>query len=369
MSPIHNLTNVPHSFIKLGNIRKGEMREKNGVTRPVDLDYFRVTFAPGAQAEAVEHAFRAAYGDKPTEINVRFAEPDPNQVWDAFLECYKAGGLIAQAGSNENGLYWQFYRDPEGSEVLVRGGLPVGEDGARFMAQPIDIAKPIYLNSKGEGFFLEPVGRLQVVIPETAGVAVGYFVFQPGSPRDIRNISAELGAYAAMAKQYGKSITGIPFVLRRREEEITKNIKGKLSKGPSWVVHLDAGGDWGMKALNVIERLALPEVIDAVGVRDLDRETVIPDDPYEQPIHAEDFTGAPDEPEPVQEQAPATTKAKPRTEEQATMIDPTAADAVTYAAKTWNITPADAAKAIYKGIKSGKFANPMSKSAFKEAVG
>jgi hypothetical protein len=101
-----------------------------------------------------------------------------------------------------------------------------------------------------------------MVIPEVAHLAVGYFLFQPGSPRDIRNISAELGAYDAIAKSYGKSIAGIPFKLIRREEEVTKNIEGKLSKGKSWVVHIEVTGDWGQRAIGAIERLALPDVIE-----------------------------------------------------------------------------------------------------------
>jgi hypothetical protein len=65
-----------------------------------------------------------------------------------------------------------------------------------------------------------------------------------------------------MASSYGNTITGIPFVLGRRKEEITKNINGKLSKGESWPVHLTAGGQWGRQAIEMIERLALPDHIE-----------------------------------------------------------------------------------------------------------
>ena len=265
--PISNLTNVPHAFMKLGKIRKGEkqtVKRKDGSTfeKPVDLDYFRVTFQPGKGSDEIEKTFRAAYGDRPTELHIRFAEPKIESVWDANYECYKQGGLVAQAGSNDNGLYWIFYRDMETSEVLVRGGSPVNAEGRAMMDKPIDLSQPIYKNAKGEGVYLEPVGRLQVVIPEIAHLAVGFFEFCPGSPRDIRNISAELGVYDAIAKGYGKSITGIPFTLIRREEEVTKKIDGKLTKGKSWPVHIVAGGEWGTKAIEMIERLALPDVVE-----------------------------------------------------------------------------------------------------------
>jgi hypothetical protein len=269
--PLFGLTDAPKAFMKLGMIKKGEkqvktFRKKDGTTYekevPVDLDYFRVVFSPGKLAGEIEKAFREVYGDRPQELNVRFADASVKEVWDANLECYKQGGLIAKAGTNETGAYWIFYRDPDTAEVLVRNGAPVGVAGRELIEKPVDIAAPIYRNSKDEPVFLEPVGRLQVVIPEVAHLAVGYFVFQPLSPRDIRSISSELAMYAAMASSYGNTITGIPFVLGRRKEEITKNINGKLSKGESWPVYLTAGGQWGRQAIEMIERLALPDHIE-----------------------------------------------------------------------------------------------------------
>lgn len=269
--PISGLTDAPKAFMKLGMIKKGEKRRvvkqgRNGpyeVEVPVDLDYFRVIFSPGKLAGEIEAAFRQSYGDRPQELNVRFADASVSEVWDANFECYKQGGLIAKAGSNGSGAYWIFFRDPETMEVLVRNGSPVGEAGRAFMEKPVDLEAPVYHMQNGTPAMLETVGRLQVVIPEVAHLAVGYFVFQPGSPRDIRNISSELAMYAAMASSYGNTITGIPFVLGRRKEEITKNINGKLSKGESWPVHLTAGGVWGRQAIEMIERLAIPEYVDA----------------------------------------------------------------------------------------------------------
>jgi len=270
MSPISGLTDAPKSFMQLGKIKKGEMVEytmKDGSkgTKPVDLDYFRVVFSPGKLAGEIEATFRSVYGDRPQELNTRFADSMVREVWDANFECHKKGGLIAKAGTNENGAYWIFYRDPDTSEVLVRNGSPVGTAGREFIEKPVDLSAPIYYleNENRDPVCLKPLGRLQVVIPEVAHLAVGYFVFEPTSPRDIRNISAELGMYAAMASNYGQSITGIPFVLGRRKEDVTKNMGGKLSKGTSWPVHLTAGGVWGRQALDMIERLALPEYIDA----------------------------------------------------------------------------------------------------------
>jgi hypothetical protein len=257
-------------FLKLGQIRKGEKVtvERDGKTyeKPVDLDYFRVTFFD--DAKKADEQFVRMYGAKPQEINVRLAFPEVSEVWDANYEAYLKGGMYAKAASTpERGAYWIFYRDFISGEVFIRGGLPTCPDGAEVLAKPLDLSAPLfsYRNNKGEmtPVFFDQVGRLNVVVPEIAEVAVGYLEFRATSPRDIRNISAELAAYDMQARQVGKNITGIPFILRRREEEITKNINGKLSRGKSWVVHLDLGGEWASKALTIIERLALPEFVEA----------------------------------------------------------------------------------------------------------
>lgn len=265
---------VQKQFIQLGTIRKGEMQPTKGdptKMKPVDLDYFRITYKAGTNTTEIEKAIKATYGDRPTELNFRLAYKTVEESWDANYECYKKGGLIAKAGERDTGPYWIYYRDPEpvpvaggkmDSEVLVRDGQPVGERGRAFFEKPFDVANPIYYTSDKKPVYLQPVGRLQMVIPEVAHLEVGYFLLQPGSPRDIRNISAELGAYDAVAKSIGKSITGMPFKLIRREEEVTKNIDGKLSKGKSWVVHVEVGGEWGKLAIGAIERLALPDVIE-----------------------------------------------------------------------------------------------------------
>lgn len=283
--PIANLTNVPRSFLKLGQIRKGAPKGQN--TPGKDLDYFRVTFLKGRNAEQIEARFREVYGDKPTAINIRFADHTLDSVWDANYECYKQGGLVAKAGSTaEQGLYWIFYRHPETMETLISDGRARNQEGIDLQNKPIDLTKPIYKNKNGDPFFMEPVGRLKVVIPELADLAVGYFEFRPESPRDIRNVSAEMGVYDSIAKQYGKTIAGIPFVIVRREEDTTARIDGKLVAKKSWVVHLDVQGEWGARALNVIERLALPEIVEGEEViPQLEAGDIYESDPSVNDIH------------------------------------------------------------------------------------
>jgi len=266
--PIQELTDAPRSYIKLGQIRKGIKNEDGSMK---DLDYFRVTFMAHPKREQIEKVFREVYGEKPHSLNVKFAFPTVREVFDANYECYKQGGLYWKAGSTaERGLYWIFYRDADTAEVLISNGMPRTNEGADLLSKPIDLNESLYdtLDKKRHKVphYLSPVGRLEVVIEELAGIAVGYFEFRPESPRDIRNLSVELGTYEFMASQFGKSLLGIPFKLFRREETVSKKIGNKLSQGPSWVIHIEASAEWNQKALGLIQSMALPEIIEGETV-------------------------------------------------------------------------------------------------------
>jgi hypothetical protein len=294
--PINGLTNVPKAFLKIGQIRKGMKDSQTGA--PIDLDYFRVTFYPNEKE--CEQLFREVYGEQPRAINIRLAFPNILDVWDANYECFSKGGMIAKAFSMQDPITlqdvvkWVFYRDHKTGEVLVRNGMPVGEAGALFVQKAINLTKPIYSykNRKSEmvDVLLEPVGRLNVVVPELASIRVGYMEFRPGSPKDIAAISRELAGIDHMARQAGKDLTGIPMKLTRREEEITKNINGQLSRGPSWLVHIEVGGEWGGKALEYIERKALPEWVEG---KVTDVPAAMPLDEFWNDEIVEEETGAP----------------------------------------------------------------------------
>ena len=331
--PITDLTDAPRSYIKLGQIRKGD---KDAEGKPRDLDYFRVTFMNHPKKIEIERAFRAAYGDRPTSLNVKFAFPTVREVYDANYECYKQGGLYFKAGSSaEKGLYWIFYRDPDTSDVEISNGMARTNAGTAIMSRPLDLNKSLYTtldkrNQPVEHFFA-PVGRLEVVIPEVAEVAVGYFEFRPESPRDIRNIAVELGTYEFMASQFGKSLLGIPFKLFRREETVPKKIGTKLSAGPSWVVHIEASAEWGSKALEVIEQMSLPEIVEGETI-----EMLGPGDITPATIAKEQDIAA----------APAPVVVEKPVEEP--MIDVRGQWAVDYTRSEWNITASQAVEAIVK---------------------
>lgn len=357
--PIHGLTNVPKQFVQIGTIRKGEMQAVKGdptKQKPVDLDYFRVTFKAGTHAIPAERELRKVYGEKPRELRMRLPYNTVEECWDAAFECYKKGGLIAKAGTRDTGPYWIFYRDPKDSEVLVRDSQPVGDRGRAFIQKPFNVEDPIYFTSDNKPVEMQPTGRLNMVIPELAGVAVGYFLFQPGSPRDIRNISAELGVYESIAKQYGKTIAGMPFKLIRREEEVTKNIKGVLSKGKSWVVHVELDGEFGRLAMEAIERLALPEIVDG-DITETDVSEVEEHGPMVTEVLQLSSKNAPVVVTSIEEVAePVVTIKEP--------IDPLGVQSVQYAMKEWKLDE----KSTRKKISTKNLPNPLEKSLFKFMV-
>lgn len=269
--PINRLTNAVPSPIRLGRIKKGDRGGKNGAPR--DLDYWRIIFHDSPLAPELEKIFRVTYGAEPRSINVRFPSMNVLEIWDANYVCHRRGARIATAGVDENdNAYWLYFRHPETNEVLVRNGKPVGSAGQKFMEQPIDLTAPIYYSEKKhEPVYLEKYGQLKCVIPELTHVLVdgqprpvlGFMEFNPKSPIDIRNISAELAFYDNLARSVGKTINGIPFQLIRRLEDVTVKIDGELAQKKMWVVHLDCGaGAWGRMAIEATERMALPDPLE-----------------------------------------------------------------------------------------------------------
>jgi len=355
--PLGKLTDPEPSFMLLGRIKKGAPKGENSIGK--DLDHWRFVFKPGRDAERVEACIRQVYGNEPKDINIRLAFDTIEENWDANLECYRNGVLVAKcAMTEERGYYWLNYRD--GGNVLVRDGKPVGEDGVEFIKKPIDPTQPIYYTkSKNEPVYMEPYGRLRVVIPELAMLeppVIGWFEVTLKSPKDIRQVSGELKAIALKAKQANSDLFGIPMCLSRIEEQITKNINGNLSRGDSWMVHIALSGQWGSKALEYIERKSLPEWVDG-DVVELDHDNE-PSWDFEN-VESEDV-----EP-PIEEDIknePKKSKATPHPDSE--LIDPMGEWAVSYAAKEWNIEKSNAAQEIGKK----KFGKNMAKTDFIEFV-
>jgi len=266
--PLGKLTDPEPMFNLLGRLKKGAPKGAKGQVGK-DLDYWRPVFLKNKDRERIEERFKEVYGEQPKEINIRLAFDTISENWDANLECFKGGVMVAKCGmTEEKGYYWIYYRDPYTHEVLVRDCLPVGENGQLFIQKPIDPEAPIYETEKNK-YCMEPTGRLRVVIPEIAMMdppVVGWFEVTLKSPTDIRQVSGELKTISKRAQDSNSPLYGIPMRLSRIEQDITKHIGDNLTRGPSWMVHIELQGQWASQNLLYVEKQALPlleaEIVD-----------------------------------------------------------------------------------------------------------
>jgi len=275
---IKTYTKVPSMFLEVGLFRKGT-KDAKGAMR--DLDHYRVIYKPDSRQEEFKKKFEEVYGLNPKSVNIRFAFPFVERVWDAGWEVYKKGGLYGRADSDEFDIFsWVFLRDMETAEVIVRGGHGVNDTGRKRMEIPFDNLTPMYktvADGKTKIVTLGSVGRLKFVVPELDYLGPSYFTLQVKTARDIRTISAELGAFDELARASRQTICQVPFILIRRPEEVTVNIKGQLSRQTRWMIHLTAEGEWGRKALEVMRENPIIKSIETTPVDDVAEEFETPD--------------------------------------------------------------------------------------------
>lgn len=352
----HNVDEI--AVVPVGRISKGEKqtrKTKGGkeYEGPVNLDYFNVKFRD--DAFDLMNAFNEEIKtDEPRSLRVQLAYPDLQRAWFAWQSVYKSGGML---GLND-GIWWNYLRDPDTNDVLVSdymltsaglrkiqndyvNGYPIGdaqealedyvtsyhreglklprswkkvEMACRRGKQPrclfVDDTVPVYItrNSDGEEtpYFSKPEGRLFVTMPHIPKFTSQHMlVFKTGSSNDIRTLSQNLAGIAEQVGTFdndlGKvSLSAIPMVLVRRLEEITKNIGGKMTRGPEWLVHLRTLSKWqtvmdeiqlhrNVKIMmstidhelgglsQTIHKLEIPEVIDPMSDEDEIETGAIPE--------------------------------------------------------------------------------------------
>lgn len=255
MSPIIGITDRAGMFMEIGRIRKGE--EKSATAPGKDLDHFRVVFRP--DEKEARDVFIATYGESPRQINVRLAYPDVARNWDAYYEAHAKGGMIAQAtGDKSDGGVWRYYYDSESGQVHIKDYIPRDEIGEQLVAEGPHLDKPI--PTGGKPVLLKMSGKLKVVIPELG--RVGHMTLVTTSIYDIAAISQELQGYADEARLVNSTLCNIPFVLLRREEQITKKIDDKKVKASAWMVHIIPSGEWTHLAMTTWKRLSLEDIVE-----------------------------------------------------------------------------------------------------------
>ena len=264
--PIKGLTNRKLSFPEIGQIRKGAPKGDKGQLGK-DLTYFRVEFdEEETKAAAV---FNKIYGSEPNAINILIPFNDIGQVFDAYLEAYTAGRMVARS----DGEKFIYLIDTKTGEVVVKNGIPL-----RAYTEGMSVGS--YQDQKGKDvqIYCKTVGRLKVVIPELQRLA--YMTVMTSSKHDISNLDAQLNAL----KQVNEGIiAGIPMVLRRRPKKIsTPKADGTRARYTKWMLSIEADPEWVKHKLTAIKTLALP----GNGL-DLLPEPV---DPEEDPIEEGQFT-------------------------------------------------------------------------------
>ena len=318
--PIKGLTDRGLALPEIGQIRKGgkkEKRVKDGREYEVmgkDLGYFRVEFDENEKKASAD--FAAAYGPQPSALRIILPFNEVDRMWEAWYEAYTAGRMVARSDGefivyqldNKGDIIVQNWHDKNGNKV------PHPTDG---------IAGSDY---KGNAVKFKAVGRLKVIVPELARAA--YLVVMTSSTHDISNISNQLAAF----KQLNNGqIAGIPLILRRRPKSISvPKPDGSRVRMNKSLLSIEADPQWVSAKLSHLNAIALPQVQQALLPASLDDDTT--DAEYEL-----------DEDE-IDEEAPEQ-KHEPK-EQPIELIEPMGQEAVTLAAKTWNITVGEAAKAI-----------------------
>jgi hypothetical protein len=237
---IKGLTDRGMAFPEIGIIRKGAPKETD---RPgKDLHYFRVVF--DAKEEETNKKFISVYGSEPSEINIIFPFDDLTRFWDAWMEAYTAGRMIARS----DGETFSYLVDPESGEIIVKDGLNVKTNQPEPYREIIGRAENTVIKCK-------PTGRLRVIIPELQRLA--YLTVKTTSLWDVINISDQLSAIQAIS---GGTLRGIPLVLRRRPKMIsTPGQNGKRVRREKWLINIETDQEWVKAKLNEARRLALPD--------------------------------------------------------------------------------------------------------------
>lgn len=240
---IKGLTDRNLAFPEIGQIRKGAPKNEKGWVGK-ELPYFRVEFDEKETSSAAE--FIRVYTDKPSEIGIVFPFNEIERVWDAWLECYTAGRMVARS----DGDRYLYLVDTKTSEIIIKDGKEVKTGAMR----PYVEGQPAGFDDNGKPLFCKPTGRLKVVVPELRRLA--YLTVHTTSVHDIVNISSQL---EAIRQVNGGQIAGVPLVLRRRPREISTPTKeGKRVRMTKYLVSIEADPQWVKAKLSEMKRLALP---------------------------------------------------------------------------------------------------------------
>ena len=228
--PILSLqANRAPQFPCIGKLRKGGAKRRNNAGKEImgtDLTYFRLTTDDAAAAAA----FTAYYGSQPKEIEVFMPYATTHENFGAWLEEYTAGGMTRRC----DGETQHFHRDAAGNGDTT----------------PVKCERLC-----GRACGCKQVGRLAVIVPQLARLA--YLTVETHSLYDIMQLTENLQAAEALRGD----LRGIPFILSRREREIsTPGEGGKRARRTKSLLFIEPNPEWVVRQLESMRLAALPIV-------------------------------------------------------------------------------------------------------------
>jgi len=315
---IKGLTDRGLALPEIGQVRKGAKKTEN---RPgADLTYFRVEFDETERKTA--ETFFQVYGNTPAAIRIILPFNETERMWDAWLEAYTAGRMIARS----DGEYITYQLDDK-SEIIVHNGMDAAGNKVKH---PIDGVAGH--DQKGKDVKFKPTGRLKVIIPELSRAA--YVTVMTTSIHDIGNISDQLAAFKELNQG---QLAGIPFIMRRRKKMIsTPNADGTRVRRAKSLISIEADPEWVKAKLTQLGSLALPNFEQALLLEPMENIDAEPEELDEDEM--DDYPDATTLE--IESKIPAPQK------NDIELIDPMSQWAVKYAAGEWNVSDSDAAKAI-----------------------
>lgn len=236
---IKGLTDRGGRLPSIGELRKGAQKQGNSIGK--DLEHFRFT----SKDPLVVETFHQHFGDEPKEVSVMFAYATTGENFQSWREEWRAGGLVHRC-DGESCVAWQ--RD-NGSYSSEPRACPGG---------------------------CKPVGRLYVVIPQLARLAL--VTVLTTSIHDIINIH---GSLLALEELRG-DLRGIPFDLSRRPREISMpGQNGQRVRRQKHLLHIEVSARFVIHQLVAMEQKALPAAsidqedtngVDEIGDVEITRE-------------------------------------------------------------------------------------------------
>lgn len=334
--PITGLTNRELGFPVIGKIRKGAQKQrktrKDGSeyeTFGQELTYFRFDLVEGEEDTAAE--LERIYGKEPKAIRVLFPFNEIDRVWSAWKVAFTAGTMLGKS----DGAFVNFLQDNKGN-VIVRNGINL-ETGHPHPHPANNVAGYDY---KGKAIEFENSGILKVMLWDLPRAA--YLEVVTGSDNDIANIDSQLRAFLNDTFSGGR-LAGIPFILRRVPRMIStpgNNKDEPRARRKKYLINIEVDPDWIVRQFGKMRALALPtygEELPPAGV-------LPPGTTLETEFDPDELDGEPvdlGEPETEPGESPA---ADPEPQPAKRMVEVLGEEAVSYAAKTWNVEKSQAAK-------------------------